>query len=257
MRQKVLIYRDYGVADLTNLSKALELYFEPRGIQVDFTDASAILKENALDENVLLFVMPGGAATPFLQKLYVQGNEKIRVYIEKGGAYLGICAGAYYACSKIEFEKDIPELTIVRQKELLNLIDVTAVGTLHQELGILPYMKNEMAAAAVDLVWEDFEEHSAHYHGGPKFESQQEDYEVLARYKTIEGNPPAIIKKNYGSGRVVLSGVHFEDMGKDLQKTLKAFQLDYEKAKQIARVLMQKENSRQKLFDKIMASLEK
>lgn len=257
MRHKVLIYRDYGVSDLTNLTKALNTYFHSRQIKIDYTDAHAILKENALNENVLLFVMPGGAATPFLQKLHVQGNEKIRTYIEKGGAYLGICAGAYYACSKIEFEKDVPELTIIRQKELLNLVHATAIGTLHQELGILPYMKNEMAGAAVDLLWEDFEEHSAHYHGGPKFESQQEDYEVLARYKTIEGNPPAIIKKNYGSGRVVLSGVHFEDMGEDLQKTLHAFQIDYKKANEIAQVLSQKENSRKKLFEKIMASLEK
>jgi len=170
---------------------------------------------------------------------------------------LGICAGAYYACSKIEFKKNVPELAIVRRKELLGLVDATAVGTLHQELGILPYMKNEMSGAAVDLIWEDLEEHSAHYHGGPKFESQKEDYEVLARYKNIEGMPPAIIKKNYCAGRVVLSGVHFEDTGEDLQKTLHALQIDYEKAKQIAQVLLQKENSRQKLFDKIMASLEK
>jgi len=89
MWQKVLIYRDYGVADLTNLSKALKLYFEPRHIQIDFTDALAILKENVLDENVLLFVMPGGAATPYLHKLHVQGNEKIKAYIEKGGGIFG------------------------------------------------------------------------------------------------------------------------------------------------------------------------
>jgi hypothetical protein len=25
-------------------------------------------------------------------------------YVERGGAYLGLCAGAYYACARVEFE---------------------------------------------------------------------------------------------------------------------------------------------------------
>lgn len=25
-------------------------------------------------------------------------------YVEGGGAYLGLCAGAYYACARVEFE---------------------------------------------------------------------------------------------------------------------------------------------------------
>ena len=83
MRSTVLVYRDYGVGDLTNLMRGLNMYFKPYDMKVDCTDAASILKENALNEDVFCFVMPGGAATPYLEKLKVQGNQKIREYLQK------------------------------------------------------------------------------------------------------------------------------------------------------------------------------
>ena len=254
--KKVLIYQDYGCSDLSNLEKSLQEYFKPRGIAVEFTDASAIIKDNALTEKVSLFVMPGGAATPYLQKLKILGNEKIRDYIMNGGRYLGICAGAYYACNQVEFETDIEQLAIVRNSELLNLIDVAAIGTLHKELSIRPYMKNEASSAVVRLNWHnDNEIYYAHYHGGPKFVSDNQQFEVLASYTDIEKTPPAIIAKDYGKGRVVLSGVHFEDKGQDLARTLHKLRIDYTDAYNIAARLTENENSRQQLFGKIISEL--
>ncbi|HCU58416.1 MAG TPA: hypothetical protein DIC64_00350 [Alphaproteobacteria bacterium] len=257
MQEKVLIYRDYGVGDLRGLEKGLKEYFEPRKMMVEYTDATAIIKENALNENVALFVMPGGAATPFLEKLKVQGNEKIKDYVHQGGHYLGVCAGAYYACTKVAFETDIEPLAIVRNHELLDLVEAEAVGTLHKELGIRPYMKNEASGATVKLKWADDEIHYAHYHGGPKFEALKDGCEVLATYADIKGEPPAIIAQTFGRGRVVLSGVHFEDKGADLKKALHALRVDIKEAARIADELEQNEPSRKQLFDKIMRSIEK
>ncbi len=257
MRHQVLVYRDYGVGDLKNLERGLRAYFEPKNIKVDFTDAASILKEDILGDDVLLFIMPGGAATPFLQKLKVQGNDKIRKYIANGGHYLGICAGAYYACSKVEFETDVEPLAIVREHELLDLVDVSAVGTLYKELKIRPYMKNESSAATIKLKWADNEIHFAHYHGGPKFVSPKQDYEILARYEDVEHEPAAIIAKDFGLGRVVLSGVHFEDRGEDLKKALHALRVDLKEASKIADLLSQNEASRKILFNKIMSSFSK
>lgn len=76
MRDKILIYRDYGCSDLNALEYGLKEYFEPRGGTVDFTDAAGIIKEGSLNESVLAFFMPGGAGTPFRRKLEVLGNEK-------------------------------------------------------------------------------------------------------------------------------------------------------------------------------------
>jgi glutamine amidotransferase-like uncharacterized protein len=38
-------------------------------------------------------------------------------YVRAGGAYLGLCAGAYYACSRVEFEPGGP-LEVVGNREL-------------------------------------------------------------------------------------------------------------------------------------------
>lgn len=254
---KVLIYRDYGVGDLTGLCYGLENYFKPKGIDVEFTDSASIIKEDALKQNVMLFVMPGGAATPFLQKLQTLGNDKIRDYIKEGGNYLGVCAGAYYACTKVLFETDVKELSITRESELLGLIDASAVGTLHDELHIRPYMKNEASAAAVRLKWADDEIHYAHYHGGPKFIGDENHMTVLARYADIKDNPPAIVSSVYKKGYVVLSGVHFEDKGSDLLKTLHHMRLDFDEAKKVADTLVKNEHSRLSLFNKTLALFER
>ena len=36
------------------------------------------------------------------------------------------------------------------------------------------------------------------------------DCEVVARYEEVEGRPPAVLRRQTGSGRVLLSGVHWE-----------------------------------------------
>ncbi len=251
MRNKILIYRDYGCADVNTLEQGLKEYFDPRGCQVDFTDAGGIIKDNDLNETVLAFFMPGGAGTPFRRKLEVLGNDKIRSYVRSGGIYYGICAGAYYACRQTVFEQDIPELRIISECGL-NLIEGRAVGTLYKELGIRPYAKDAASAAAVNLIWKDNEKHAAYYHGGPYFElDKRQDNEIMAVYD-IEEKLPAIIRRRYGNGTVIVSGVHFEDKGSVLYQTLHQLRLDSEEALKVAEKLTAGEVSRQRLFNKIM-----
>lgn len=258
MRNKVLVYEDYGCASTGSLKKALNGYYAPRGITVETTDAAAIIRQDALNDDVLAFVMPGGAATPYRQKLDVLGNRKIASYVSAGGAYLGICAGAYYACSRVEFETDVPEIAIIRENGLLNLFSAAAVGTLRKELSLRPYAVNEASSAAVELLWRaDGEKHTVRYHGGPRFEITDPGAEVLAVYKDIEGMPPAVVGKSFGRGRVVLSGVHMEDMGADLKKAIHALRIDAAEAFAVADGLERKEASRLALFNKIMKALER
>ncbi len=252
MRNKVLIYEDYGCADVSLLAEGLREYFEPRGCHVGFTDAASIIKNNELNENVLAFFIPGGAGTPYRRKLEIQGNEKIRDYVKNGGIYYGICAGAYYACRRTIFEKDIPELKIISECGL-NLIEGQAIGTLYKELNILPYAKNAASSAVVGLRWNDKEEYVSHYHGGPYFELDDEvENEVLARYDFAD-NKPAVISRQYGKGRVILSGVHFEDKGEALLKAVHHQRLDREKAEKIYNTLKKQEASRQALFNRLMS----
>ena len=252
MRTKILIYQDYGCSDTTALTASLREYFEPRGCSVGFTDAAGIINGGELNDEVLAFFIPGGAGTPYRHKLQVLGNDKIREYVQNGGIYYGICAGAYYACRNTVFEADIPELKKVTECGL-NLLEGRAIGTLYKELNIRPYDKNAESAAVVELIWNDNRKYAAYYHGGPYFEPfNLDENEVLARYN-LEGKQPAVISRNYGKGKVILSGVHFEDKGELLLKSIYALKIDSKPAEKVAEKLVYAEASRQDLFNRIMA----
>ena len=65
--------------------------------------ADKIILGEWISDSVLL-VMPGGADLPYCHKLDGVGNNQIKKYVAGGGSYLGICAGAYYACRNVEFD---------------------------------------------------------------------------------------------------------------------------------------------------------
>jgi biotin--protein ligase len=65
-----------------------------------------------------MLVMPGGADLPYCRHLNGAGNQLISNFVKvQGGAYLGLCAGAYYGCSRVEFEVG-SEIEVVGDREL-------------------------------------------------------------------------------------------------------------------------------------------
>src|SRR6185295_82858 len=94
---QVLVYQDY-VHNNGALFRALGKHFGQQNI--GFADAGDV-HDGILDDKVRLFVMPGGADLFYAEKLNGAGNKAIRRWTEKGGAYLGICAGAYYGCHSL------------------------------------------------------------------------------------------------------------------------------------------------------------
>ena len=64
-----------------------------------------------------LLVMPRGRDLPYVDRLSGAGNAKIKEFIRRGG-YLGICAGAYYSCSLVEFAQGDPLLEVCGAREL-------------------------------------------------------------------------------------------------------------------------------------------
>ncbi|CAL5218350.1 g11 [Coccomyxa viridis] len=77
----------------------------------------------------LALVMPGGADLPYCRRLNGTGNRLIRGYVEEGGAYIGLCAGAYYASSYIEF--DIGTKLEVKGRRELAFFEGKAVGPVY------------------------------------------------------------------------------------------------------------------------------
>ncbi|MBR1778227.1 MAG: beta-galactosidase trimerization domain-containing protein [Alphaproteobacteria bacterium] len=244
---KILIYRDYGCADVSSLYQELTSYFAPKQTEVGFTDAAEI-KAGILDKKIKAFFLGGGAGNPFMQKLKGEGNDRIRAYVANGGTYFGICAGAYYACRNVVFEADIPELRIENQCGL-NLAEGRAVGTLYKEFQLLPYSLTAFSARVVHVCFDDGEVYPTLYHGGPYFD--QTDGVVLARYQEAEGKA-ALIEKRFGEGKVILSGVHFEDGEQTLRRNIHALRCDRVPAEQNADQMRTVELRRKALFDRVM-----
>ncbi|MGN1080384.1 MAG: BPL-N domain-containing protein [Alphaproteobacteria bacterium] len=247
MRSKILIYRDYGCADVSSLYGEVASYFREKGISVDFTDAAEI-KSGVLNREVKAFFLGGGAGTPYMRKLAGEGNKRIRNYVRNGGVYFGICAGAYYACRDIVFERDVPALRI-ENRSGLNLAEGRAVGTLYKEYGLLPYALTAFSAKVVRIRFQDGEIYPALYHGGPFFEDT--DGDVLAVYD-LPDSKAAVITKAFGRGKVILSGVHFEDGAQTLSRGLHDLRCDIKAARQNAADMAAGEPRRRELFARMM-----
>ncbi|KAI8888267.1 class II aaRS and biotin synthetase [Backusella circina FSU 941] len=69
---------------------------------------AATLSTEPWEETCSLMVMPGGRDSPYCEDLDGAGTDKIRRYVENGGHYLGLCAGAYFGAKEIEFEVGTP-----------------------------------------------------------------------------------------------------------------------------------------------------
>ncbi len=70
--------------------------------EVEHVSAKDLIHKN-WERDAAALIIPGGADIPYMKRLRGQGNLKIRVYVENGGVYIGICAGAYYAGERVEF----------------------------------------------------------------------------------------------------------------------------------------------------------
>jgi biotin--protein ligase len=164
------------------------------------------------DSGVKLLVMPGGADSLYHQYLKESGCDNIRKFVEEGGTYIGICAGAYFGCSKIEFEKGLPNEIIADRA--LRFFEGTAVGA-----ALRPYPSG--GAIYTEVAYGDKGRVMVSYNGGCTFNpgsratSSDSKIEVLARYVDRcryldESMSPAVIKCTVGKGFAILSGVHFE-----------------------------------------------
>lgn len=202
-KPEILIYQDY-VYNNGALYAALADRFG-HGM-VGYCDAADILS-GALDQSVRLFVMPGGADLYYCETLNGDGNARIRTYVGNGGSYLGICAGAYYACTAIEWAKDTDQ-EICGPRELA-FYNGTAIGPVSE---FLPNGINGSWMHAAPLLYHDGQillETRTHYEGGPVFSENAGS--VLARY---QNGGAAIVECTHGKGRVILSSPHIERLSR-------------------------------------------
>ncbi|MBE9569966.1 hypothetical protein KAX97_15045 [candidate division WOR-3 bacterium] len=197
---------------------------EYAGAEVRMIDSGDILDNNILN-TIDLIVFPGGYATTYTE-FYASDTgdavrNAIRDFISNGGAYMGLCAGAYFAADVVVWPG--PGGKPTRYEYYLDLLMGDAVGPLDD---ISDYPDDPYALTTVRMVDPDFSwngtTYTIGYLWGPYFTGTEggplpPEVDVVGRYDyEVGGQPgkydgkPAMIKFLFGNGRVFLSGPHPE-----------------------------------------------
>lgn len=150
--------------------------------------------------HVDVLAVPGGRDLPYVRDLHGKGTRRIRAFVEGGGRYLGICAGAYFGSREVVFESGGP-LQVLGQREL-SFYAGKAVGPAYG-LGLFDYRSERGARLA------QVGSARVYFNGGPAF-PEAKGGEVLARYDDLPDKPAAILRCPVGSGVAILAGVHIE-----------------------------------------------
>jgi glutamine amidotransferase-like uncharacterized protein len=161
---------------------------------------------------VRLFVMPGGASRYVADKLDGEGNDRIRDYVARGGFYLGICAGAYYACRRTDWRAG--KWDEIRTDNELAFYPGTAVGPISSFVRETADGSDTTAQLAT-LRTEIGDVYPCLYWGGPIFRPDELEttasWRVLARYtEGVADGEAAVVLGSYGRGHYLLLGVHLE-----------------------------------------------
>lgn len=198
--QDILVYQDYVHNNGVLLRRLRETYGADR---VGYCDAADILN-GRLDQDIIFFVMPGGADLYYCEKLNGAGNARIRAYVEQGGTYFGICAGAYYACRRIEWAKNEGEHSICGDREL-GFFKGTAIGPVYDLIESFSGNWNSVVTLTANGI-----PYPAFYAGGPVFVPDGDsDHTILATYN-VPNASLALVETSVGKGRALLSACHIE-----------------------------------------------
>jgi glutamine amidotransferase-like uncharacterized protein len=176
------IYNDKGLNKTT--PKIWKDFFSV----TDIYDIQFVKADDILSGNPTAILFPGGSASIFATKLGKKRRKKIVKWVEDGGIYIGVCAGAYLASSTYEWSLGISPIIVSRN---------WCKGKYDVKIKI------------------NDNEHLVNYFNGPTCESW-ENVEVIGTY--TEGiphyqstiNSPAITFNQYETGKVFLISPHLE-----------------------------------------------
>jgi hypothetical protein len=203
-RIRVALYNDAGAAGkgVPNTNAILT----KAGCEVTIFKANDIAKGALENKEVVVFT--GGSGSKEGDTIGDAGRETVRKFVQDGGGYLGICAGAYLACSKFSWG--------------LGLLDAQTVSSKWRRGS--GEVEMEITPAGEHLTTLPVARCTVHYGNGPILKpagrTDLAPYEPLAFFRTElaeNGTPigamlntPAIVRSQFGKGRVIISSPHPE-----------------------------------------------
>jgi glutamine amidotransferase-like uncharacterized protein len=177
--------------------------FEWMGYRCEIVSAQRINSEG-LDGFSAIYI-PGGDMYQYAQSISSEGKASIRSFVSKGGGYIGICGGAYFASKYIVWRGT--QFVI----ESLRLFEGTAAGPVDQ---IVVYPNFGMCEVTIvdhahPITRAEPASDSILYYWGPTLTPDTGvQVSILGRYAIT--NQPAIVAFEYEKGRVFLIGTHPE-----------------------------------------------
>lgn len=146
-------------------------------------------------------IFPGGSGSGQARALGPTGRSSVTDFVEGGGGYLGICAGAYLAANNYEWSLGILDANVIdRAHWKRGTGDVALEWTSGQQPGPIKYANGPLYARGDDPLLPDFEI-LATYRG----EINKNDAPV-----GVMMDSPAIVVGTFGGGTVVCSSPHPE-----------------------------------------------
>ncbi|MHA1465304.1 MAG: BPL-N domain-containing protein [Candidatus Heimdallarchaeaceae archaeon] len=168
------------------------------------------------DFDILLW--PGGGYVSYWGEMGFEGKAAVQEFISNGGSYLGICAGAYYACDYMIWMDDgsfpPPDYKVEGDELNLDLFEGVAWGPIF-ELAERPDPSYAMVQVNLNrehVITKDLPDTIIIlYYGGPymvPYEDTDSDITILGTYDLTGQN--AVVSTTYGDGRVFLISPHGE-----------------------------------------------
>ncbi len=169
-RIRVAVFQGPGVS--STVSELIRDLQRSPALVVDRIDAEAI-RAGSLESEVDVVVFPGGSGGGQGKALASEGREAVRRFIDRGGCYVGVCAGAYLASADYSWS--------------LHLLDARVLDRKHWARGFGP-VRLTLRQEAQEAFAVDSDHPQVYYHQGPLLAPAQrddlEDYRELATFAT-------------------------------------------------------------------------
>lgn len=221
----VLVYNGNGTTpgSVKHAVETLRHFLEPH-YAVNTVNAK-ILKTEPWTSKTAALVFPGGADLPYVEECEPVIYD-IKRFIERGGLYIGFCAGGYFGTSRVEFAQGDPLYEVVGDRKL-KFFPGIARGPAFKGFKY----NSEVGARAAKIKSANGINFETYFNGGPLFvdAAKYDTVKVLAEFTeptsvsgfdTFEGeNSAAVILATVGKGRALLTGPHPEFIPRILEKS--------------------------------------
>ena len=203
-RTDIAIYTDDGVGTWPDGIVAFEQFLDWKGVTHRRITAPEI-NTGDLSQDFKAIYFPGGYAWYYKVAFNEEGLNNIRNLVSGGGGYIGMCAGAYFACDSVDWEED----GVLDYP--LDLFDGVGRGAID---AIAPWDNYTMTTVNLNPnnpinQFSNAQEVTLYY-GGQVFDPHDgvvmDTVATWAAYYDL----PAAINFRYGQGRVLLYGPHPE-----------------------------------------------